>query len=162
MAEITYGETVASTDITHYIVQAKWPKSEFGSPDKHLPDDHPQVRWGGYSPGAWNDRVNPNTKCNGFGSIRGNFEEIHSDVANHPSRVTDRFGKKEEMPPTFTAPEAALAYASRLAEHGEVAARFSQGGTQQSRDLQYANRPIRTRVVEKRLACIERIVSPHA
>lgn len=156
MARLNYGDEIANDLHVHYIVEAVWPKCKFGEPG--VPDPAGE-RWARYSPSAWNDRDKPNERRNGFGSVAGNFEAMHPDVAQHPSRVTGR-GPAGDIVPTFTDPQAALAYAARLEAHGEVAARFSDGGTQENRDADYKGRTIRTRVVEQYARKRERVVLP--
>ena len=153
MARLNYGEEIANRLHVHYVVEAIWPKDKFGEPG--VPDPAGE-RWARYQPTAWNDRDQPNTRRNGFGSVEGNFDDMHPDVAQHASRV----GKVKYDVPTFTDPAAALAYADRLQAHGEVAARYGDGGTQADRDAHYQGRTIRTRVVEQYSRLRERVVAP--
>jgi hypothetical protein len=153
MARLNYGEETANRLHVHYIVEAVWPEGKFGQPG--VPDPEHE-RWGRYNSTAWNDRDRPNTRRDGFRRVSGNFDDMHRDVAAHPSRV----GKVKYDAPVFTDPQAALAYAARLQAQGEVAARFSDGGTQADRDDQYQGRVIKTRVVEQYYRKRERVVLP--
>lgn len=148
---IVYGEQVKGDQHVHYVVQAIWPQDVFGKPG--IPDPRRET-WGSYQSTAWNDKAAPNTKRDGYGRCEGNFDIVHADVAEHPSRV----GKAKYDAPVFTDPVAARAYSDRLEACGEVAARFGDGGTQEDRDKNYSSRVIRSRVVEQSYAKLERVV----
>lgn len=143
MTPLRFAASVKAEARQVYIVETRWPSSEFGKPENHLPQD--EIAWGRYNPTAWNDKTEPNKKRDGFGRCAGNFEDKHPDVAQHPQRV----GKPGADVPTFSDPWAAFAYAERLQAEGETAARYSEGGTQADRDARYAGRMIETRVVEE-------------
>lgn len=151
MTTLVYGEQTVAEQHVQYVVETIWPSDVFGKPG--VPDPS-RERWSRSRPTAWNDKKAPNTRRNGFGGVEGNFDTVHADVAEHPSRV----GKVKYDSPVFTDPAAARAYADRLQECGEVAARFGDGGTQVDRDAHYLDRPIRTRVIERQLARLERVV----
>ena len=156
MARLTYstdpGDSSDEMSVT-YFVECIWPSNKFGEPGVPEPE---KERWGRYTPTAWNDKNEPSEK-RWFGSAVGDFDKIHADVAVHPSRLSGN-GAAGERSPAFTDPQAALAYARRLQEFGECASRFSDGGTQESRDLQYKGREIRTRVVEQYDRTRQRVV----
>lgn len=139
-----YLELATQESHEHFIVECKWPSSEFGEPSKHIPAH--QTEWGRYAPSAWNDKREPNKARDGFGHCYGSFEKANPDLQELPSRVKRRDGS---LVPTFTDAADAFAYAERLAEHGECAARYGDGGTQENRDAQYAGRKIHTRVVRQ-------------
>ena len=153
MANLNYGEELRDELNVFYLVQSVWPKDVSGNPG--VPDPG-RERWEHYQSSAWNDKRAPNKTRDGFGNVTGNFDDVHADVAGHPSRV----GKVKWDAPAFTDPAAALAYAARLEEFGEVAARFSQGGTQFDRDLHYLGRAIRARVVERYFREQVKVVHP--
>lgn len=153
MARLNYGETTVDKMDVLYHVDIMWPRDVFGKPGVPAPES--EHRWGGYYTTAFNDKTNPNTKRDGYGSVRGNFDEVHKDVATHPSRV----GPSGDVP-IFRDPQAALAYAAAIEEHAEIAARFGDGGTQADRDANYLGRKVRARVVERYTRERVRIVLP--
>lgn len=147
---VRYGETTKSQEASFFAVEAMWPctcgKSKCTC----------HRRFGRYSPLAFNDRRTPKTDYDGYGSCRGTFEESNPDVAAAKLERDPYTGFKAESP-LFDDPAAALAYADRLAKHGELASKYDNM-THIPKWRERHSGKIKTRVVHERSAKICKIV----
>ena len=136
------GENVHDEDSTLYVVETMWPSQR-----------HPH--WGRYNPSAFNDKRNPNTVPDAYGTCQGTFDRNNMDVSNVESRVGRRVNWEWPVGPiadypTFTSLEAAANYGRRLKEYGEVASLYSTYGTKEGREKDYKDKPLGVRIVVER------------
>jgi hypothetical protein len=152
--ELEYGrKALAEEDRTLYWVECEWPDTRSASMKR---EGWSRGRgFGRYSHTAFNDKRNPGTH-KFFSSTVGTFDAENKDVADHPSRVNFG-GAVSDRCMAFTDPAAALAYADRLTEFGELASK--QDAHQEEFIKAYAEAgPIKTRVVEERTTKLTRLV----
>lgn len=101
---IIYGNAVEVLHEDIFVVQAIWP-------DK----DKKEPRWfNAYNASAFDDKDHPSA----YDRAIGTFDKKNKAVANHKSRVYQATGGA----PKFTDPAAALAYAAKLKERGQLTA----------------------------------------
>ena len=152
--EIIYGERTDAREYTVYIVEAKWPQRG---------ERKTRREFRRYLTSAWNDRRKPNVRFQPHGVCHGTFDKENADVAAHPSRVKERtpygdgVGGDFRHIPAFTEPAPALAYAARLAEHGELASKYNDMTHIPNWRRDHSGK-IEVRVVEERMARIARVV----
>lgn len=151
MSAPVFGPTVKTAEHTQYHVEAIWPctHDEAHSKPCGMWRHDPFRR---YNASAFNDRRDPQTAYDGYGSARGTFDKVNADVAQHPSRLS------EFNSPAFSDAAAALAYAERLSRHGELAAKYDNM-THIANWRERHSRAIAVRVVEERMAMIVRTVT---
>jgi hypothetical protein len=147
---LIYGETVITTETDRFFVEAVWPDTHSVRAPRLGRKEFKR-----YSRFAFNDRRRPNTQRDGYGKARGTFEEENPDVAKHPSRLELRAPLDNIA--VFSDPAAALAYAVRLAEVGELASKYDNM-THIEGWRERHSAAIQTRVVHERSALIAKVV----
>lgn len=153
---VLYGDLTEQRAYTIYIVETMWPDTS-GGERKH------RKGWGRYYPTAFNDRRDPKIIHDGYGRCNGTFDQKNKDVAEIAERVTrwcpygDGLGGDFANIAAFTTASAALAYAARMREFGELSSKYDNM-THIKNWRQNHSGAIGVRVVEERMARITRVV----
>ena len=146
-----YGKTIRDKSEDYFLIEVKLPEDK--SDDPH-PSRWGQRRFARYYSHAFNDRrdTNPETRRYDFGG----FDKYNPDLASK-----DRLADPSGQAPRFSTPEAAMAYAAELQEHGIFTAAekgHNTWGTPEQRMATYGG-PLEVRVVRVQTTSLERIVT---
>lgn len=151
-----YGDVTEQRAYTVYVVETMWPDTTGGEREH-------REEWGRYCLTAFNDRREPKTTYDGYNRCNGTFDKVNHDVANVPERITrsmsygDGLGGDFAGIAAFTTAPAALAYAARMREMGELACKYDNM-THIKDWRENHSGVVRARVVEERMARITRVV----